>query len=119
MLWELIRINSKTYTRKLISIILFFLLWEFLCWIDFNFIINFVFVPTPVEVINETLDNISKINEELQAYVTVTTQYAKSKAQEAEKKFLSNENVNLFVSPAFMRILSKSRNLLMSGVKIA
>ena len=52
MLWELIRINLKTYTRKLISIILFFLLWEFLCWIDFNFIINFVFVPTPVEVIN-------------------------------------------------------------------
>ena len=50
---------------------------------------------SPVEVINETLDNISKINEELQAYVTVTTQYAKSKAQEAEKKFLSNENVNL------------------------
>ena len=50
---------------------------------------------SPVEVINETLDNISKINEELQAYVTITTQYAKSKAQEAEKKFLNNENVNL------------------------
>ena len=28
---------------------------------------------SPVEVINETLDNISKINEELQAYVTITT----------------------------------------------
>ena len=48
---------------------------------------------SPVEVINETLDNIEKINEELQAYVTITTQYAKSKAQEAEKKFLNNEKM--------------------------
>ena len=45
---------------------------------------------SPVEVIYETLDNIEKINEELQAYVTITTQYAKSKAQEAENKFLNN-----------------------------
>ena len=72
MLWELIRINSKTYIRKLISIILFFLFWEFLCFIDFNFIINFVFVPTPVEVINackELIYNTDLSIEDLMEYV--------------------------------------------------
>ncbi|OUU65154.1 MAG: ABC transporter permease [Candidatus Pelagibacter sp. TMED64] len=52
MLYELIKVNSLSFYRKIISLILFFGFWQFLCTIDFNFGINFIFVPTPIEVIN-------------------------------------------------------------------
>ena len=52
MLYELIFINSLSFYRKLISLIIFFGVWQFLCTIDFDFGINFIFVPTPIEVIN-------------------------------------------------------------------
>ena len=50
---------------------------------------------SPVEVIKYTLENIYKLNNELNAYITITEDYALSKAKEAEKKFLKNENINL------------------------
>lgn len=50
---------------------------------------------SPIEVIKETLENIYKLNNELNAYITITEDYALSKAKEAEKKFLKNENINL------------------------
>ena len=52
ILYELIKNYSLSFSRKLISLMIFFGVWHFLCTIDFNFGINFVFVPTPIEVIN-------------------------------------------------------------------
>ncbi|MBW4640251.1 MAG: ABC transporter permease [Gloeocapsa sp. UFS-A4-WI-NPMV-4B04] len=42
--------------RRAISIVLFFGIWQFLCVIQFNFFINFTFLPPPVEVWNATVE---------------------------------------------------------------
>ena len=50
---------------------------------------------SPVEVIEETLENIESLNITLNAFVTITDEYALKKAKEAEKKILSGEELNL------------------------
>lgn len=50
---------------------------------------------SPVDVINETLDNIKEINKTLFAYVTITEEFAIKKAKEAEKKILNGEPLSL------------------------
>ena len=50
---------------------------------------------SPVEVINETLENIESLNEKLNAFVTITNDYAIQKAKEIEKKILNGEKLNL------------------------
>ncbi len=47
---------------------------------------------SPVEVIEETLENIESLNNTLNAFVTITDEYALKKATEAEKKILSGED---------------------------
>ncbi|MEM6613960.1 MAG: ABC transporter permease [Cyanobacteria bacterium P01_C01_bin.72] len=42
--------------RRILSLIIFFGLWQFLCEIKFKFIINFGFLPTPVEVVEASWD---------------------------------------------------------------
>jgi len=48
-LWE-----SRTF-RRFLSLILFFGVWQILCATDFNFFINFTFVPSPLEVFGATV----------------------------------------------------------------
>lgn len=50
---------------------------------------------SPVEVINETLDNIEKLNDKLNAFVTITRDHAIKKAKEIEKKILDGEKLKL------------------------
>ncbi|PZO37683.1 MAG: ABC transporter permease [Shackletoniella antarctica] len=40
---------------RLLSLVIFFGVWQLLCAIKFNFFINFQFVPSPVEVLKATL----------------------------------------------------------------
>ena len=40
--------------RRILSLIIFFGLWQFLCAIKFQFIVNFALLPTPVEVVKAT-----------------------------------------------------------------
>ena len=42
--------------RRILSLIIFFGLWQFLCEIKFKFIINFGFLPTPIEVVEASWD---------------------------------------------------------------
>ena len=42
--------------RKVISLCLFFGIWQILCTISFRFLINFQFVPAPTEVIEATVE---------------------------------------------------------------
>ena len=48
---------------------------------------------SPVEVIEETIENIESLNNTLNAFVTITDEYALKKAKEAEKKILSGEKL--------------------------
>ena len=50
---------------------------------------------SPVEVIKETLENIESLNNKLNAFVTITNDYAIQKAKEIEKKILNGEKLNL------------------------
>ncbi|MEO1692409.1 MAG: ABC transporter permease [Cyanobacteria bacterium J06631_6] len=49
---KIFRLNKTG--RRILSLIVFFGLWQFLCLIKFKFIINFGFLPTPVEVVKAT-----------------------------------------------------------------
>ncbi|MBE9047220.1 ABC transporter permease [Pleurocapsales cyanobacterium LEGE 10410] len=42
--------------RRILSLVIFFGVWQFLCAIKFQFLINFGFLPTPVEVVQATWD---------------------------------------------------------------
>jgi NitT/TauT family transport system permease protein len=42
--------------RRFFALLLFFLGWQFLCVINFKFLINFQFLPSPVEVFQATID---------------------------------------------------------------
>ena len=42
--------------KRLISLVLFFGIWQLLCATQFNFFINFAFLPSPVDVWNATLE---------------------------------------------------------------
>ncbi|MDV2998096.1 MAG: hypothetical protein N4J56_007801 [Chroococcidiopsis sp. SAG 2025] len=46
--------NSKTF-RRLLSLLLFFGIWQLLCAVKFNFFINFAFLPSPIEVLGATI----------------------------------------------------------------
>ncbi|MGF1518673.1 MAG: ABC transporter permease [Nodosilinea sp.] len=46
---------SNRSARRLLSLVLFFGIWQFLCVINFKFFIDFQFVPSPVEVLKATL----------------------------------------------------------------
>jgi NitT/TauT family transport system permease protein len=46
---------SSRSARRLLALVLFFGIWQILCVIDFDFFINFQFVPSPVEVFKATL----------------------------------------------------------------
>ncbi|MBE9138648.1 ABC transporter permease [Nodosilinea sp. LEGE 07088] len=46
---------SNRSARRLLSLVLFFGIWQILCEISFDFFINFQFVPSPVEVLKATL----------------------------------------------------------------
>jgi len=50
---------------------------------------------SPVEVINETLENIENLNNKLNAFVTITNEYAIKKAKELENNILKGEKLNL------------------------
>ncbi|KAM3090592.1 ABC transporter permease [Phormidesmis sp. 146-35] len=47
-------VNAKLL-RRLLSLILFFGIWQLLCALRFKFFINFEFLPSPVEVLESTL----------------------------------------------------------------
>ena len=49
---KIFRLNKTG--RRILSLIIFFGLWQFLCEIKFQFIVNFGFLPTPIEVIQAT-----------------------------------------------------------------
>ncbi len=50
---------------------------------------------SPVEVIKETLENIENLNSKLNAFVTITNEYALEKAKVLEKNILNGEKLNL------------------------
>ncbi|MEM9568917.1 MAG: ABC transporter permease [Cyanobacteria bacterium P01_E01_bin.34] len=52
-------LSRNTAARKVVSLILFFGLWQFLCAINFNLLINFQFVPAPTEVVAATIEFMS------------------------------------------------------------
>lgn len=49
------RINPIRLLFRVLSLVLFFGIWQFLCAIKFQFFINFAFLPSPVEVLSATL----------------------------------------------------------------
>jgi NitT/TauT family transport system permease protein len=51
---------SNRSVRRLLALVLFFGIWQILCVINFNFFIDFQFVPSPVEVIKATLTFLTK-----------------------------------------------------------
>lgn len=51
-----LNLSRNTAARKIASLVLFFGLWQFLCAISFNFLINFQFVPAPTEVVTATIE---------------------------------------------------------------
>jgi len=53
------QLQSSQILRQLLSLILFFGIWQILCVAKFNLFINFSFVPSPVEVLAATTDFIS------------------------------------------------------------
>lgn len=46
---------SNRSARRLLALVLFFGVWQFLCAIDFNFFIDFQFLPAPTEVLKATV----------------------------------------------------------------
>ncbi len=48
--------NSQRLWRRILSLIIFFGVWQFLCQVKFNFIIKFNFLPSPLEVVAATWD---------------------------------------------------------------
>jgi len=50
---------------------------------------------SPVEVIKDTLENIELLNDKINAFVTVTSDYALEKAKQLEKKILQGEDLKL------------------------
>ena len=46
---------SNRSARRLLSLVLFFGIWQLLCMINFKFFIDFQFVPSPVEVLKATV----------------------------------------------------------------
>lgn len=49
---KIFRLNKTG--RRILSLTIFFGLWQFLCVIKFQFIVNFGFLPTPIEVVKAT-----------------------------------------------------------------
>lgn len=47
---------KSRYLKRSISLILFFGIWHLLCAIQFNFFINFAFLPSPVDVWSATIE---------------------------------------------------------------
>ncbi len=52
----LTNLSSNRSVIRLLSLVLFFGVWQFLCVIGFKFFINFQLVPSPVEVAKATVD---------------------------------------------------------------
>lgn len=48
------QLQSGKIFRKVFSLILFFGIWQIFCAVDFNFFVNFSFVPSPLEVLGAT-----------------------------------------------------------------
>ena len=46
---KMFRLNKTG--RRILSLVIFFGVWQFLCAIKFQFFINFAFLPTPIEVV--------------------------------------------------------------------
>lgn len=51
---ERLPVNPKI-ARQVLSLVLFFGIWQLLCAIRFNFLINFEFLPSPLEVLGATV----------------------------------------------------------------
>ena len=51
-----VNLSRNTAARKTLSLCLFFGIWQFLCVINFHFLINFQFVPSPTEVVAATIE---------------------------------------------------------------
>ncbi len=49
-------INGARLPRQILALVAFFGIWQFLCEIDFKLLINFQFLPSPVEVIEATYE---------------------------------------------------------------
>ncbi|MBD2433209.1 MULTISPECIES: ABC transporter permease [Fischerella] len=47
--------SSKGF-RRVLSLVLFFSIWQFLCTIKFNFFVNFALIPSPLEVLGATIE---------------------------------------------------------------
>lgn len=47
---------KSRHLKRSISLVLFFGIWQLLCMTQFNFFINFAFLPSPVDVWSATLD---------------------------------------------------------------
>ena len=52
-------LSRNTAARKVASLLLFLGLWQLLCVINFNVLINFQFVPAPTEVVTATIEFLS------------------------------------------------------------
>ena len=51
-IFRIIRLNKLG--RRILSLVLFFGVWQFLCQIKFKFLVNFGFLPSPLEVVQAT-----------------------------------------------------------------
>ncbi|MGK7908596.1 MAG: ABC transporter permease [Synechococcus sp.] len=51
-----LNLSHNTAARKTLSLCLFFGIWQLLCIINFKFLINFQFVPSPTEVVAATFE---------------------------------------------------------------
>lgn len=52
--------NKPRTLRRFFSLFVFFGVWQLLCMTKFNFFINFSFLPSPVEVLNATIEFFAK-----------------------------------------------------------
>lgn len=48
--------GRSKFIRNLLSLILFFGIWQILCSIKFDFFINFALLPSPIQVLSATID---------------------------------------------------------------
>lgn len=48
------RMRLSKLMRRILSLVIFFGVWQFLCQIEFKFFINFGFLPSPLEVVRAT-----------------------------------------------------------------
>lgn len=55
MVWKGL-INGGKHPRRILSLVIFFGIWQLLCVANFKLFINFQFLPSPVEVIGATYD---------------------------------------------------------------